>query len=101
MLYFKNAAAYSSGFPLGGFTLHGATVLLLEADGVLQVKSPVSYTVAKDKVDEARDRVFKLKVRARDEEGTRNRKEEGEEEQAQKKERRKEGRKEIRRDGYS
>lgn len=46
--------------PQGGLTLYNATVLFQE--GMLQVRSPVSYTLNKGKTEEATDRTFKFKV---------------------------------------
>ncbi len=57
VLYFKSQKA----FPLGGFILHRATVLL--SDSELIVKSPVSYTMSKGQAEEAKDRVFKMRAK--------------------------------------
>ncbi len=55
LLYFKSN---STPLPQGGLTLMDAAVTF--AEGVLQVRSPVSFTSSsKGKVEEAKDRVFK------------------------------------------
>lgn len=43
--------------------IYGATVLLSEADLMLQVKASVSFTLSKGKSEETKDRVFKFKAK--------------------------------------
>ncbi len=56
LLYYK---ANSASIPQGGLSLCDAAVTF--AEGVLQVRSPMSFTNVKGRAEEARDRVFKFK----------------------------------------